>query len=43
MPYKIKNPYPKTGTIPVNRKGKVDKKSEGKQLKDGRSKLTKHQ
>tara|TARA_R100001594_G_C3940338_1_gene240442 strand:+ start:44 stop:241 length:198 start_codon:yes stop_codon:yes gene_type:complete len=39
MAYKMNNPYPKMGTTPTSRKGKVNPNSEGNtDLKDGRSK-----
>ena len=39
MAYKMNNPYPKMGTTPTSRKGKVNPNSEGNtNTKDGRSK-----
>jgi len=39
MAYKMNNPYPKMGTTPTSRKGKVNPNSEGNtDLKDGKSK-----
>ena len=39
MAYKMKNPYPKMGTVTTSRKGEINKDFEANSnLKDGRSK-----
>ena len=37
MAYKMRNPYPKMGTVATNRKGKINPKSDSN-LEDGREK-----